>query len=216
MGVLLFVGSLLFLGEWLFGSIGWGVLDGVLLILVFIEAIALNLAGGKVGAWARAGVVSLVIGIVLGVIFSTNLLHNAADWLATQLNLGVDHSLAIWLIPALVGGVILGLVAAALGARAAGAAGGAGGFIGAFVLGFLLIGFFAATPLNTQVAAAFAATAWLILWLALAGLLAWRAGIDPKARYDRLVPRESMAQFQATKSYLEQQWQRQRKKLVGR
>ena len=85
-----------------------------------------------------------------------------------------------------------------------------------FVCGFLVAGFFAAVPFSTQVAAAFAVTFWLILWMVLSAVFAVRRGLDPKKRYDKLVPRESMAQFAATRAYLEQQWQRQRKKLVGR
>ena len=48
--VLVYVGTFLFLGEWLFGSMGWGILHGTLLAGALITAVVLNLAGGWMGA----------------------------------------------------------------------------------------------------------------------------------------------------------------------
>ena len=100
-GVLLYVGTLLFLGEWLFGSIGWGVLDGFLLTMCFIVPIGLNLAGGWWGDWVRGLATALVIGLVVGIVLSTNLLHNAAVWLAQQLqpSLSIQFDSLVWLAP---------------------------------------------------------------------------------------------------------------------
>ena len=217
-GVLLYVGSFLFLGEWLFGSIGWGVLDGFLLTICFIVPIGLNLAGGWVGDWVRGLLAGLAIGVVIGIVLSTNVLHNTAVWLAQQLqpSLAIDFNALIWLASGVIIGLVLGLIGLLLGLRAGGAAAGVGLFVAVFILGFLVAGFFAAVPFSTQVAAALAVTMWLIFWMALSGVFAVRRGLDPKKRYDKLVPRESIAQFEATRAYLEQQWQRQRKKLVGR
>jgi hypothetical protein len=217
-GILLYVGSLLFLGEWLFGSIGWGVLDGFLLTMCFVVPIGLNLAGGRARDWVRALLASLVLGVILGIVFSTNLLHNAAVWLAQQLqpSIALDVNWLVWLVPAVVIGLVVALIGLIIGLRRGGAGIGIALFVVLFVLAFVLVGFFAATPLSTQVAAAFAVTTWLILWMVLSAVFAIRGGLNPKQRYDKLVPRESMAQFAATRAYLEQQWQRQRKKLVGR
>ena len=53
--VLVYVGTFLFLGEWLFGSMGWGILHGTLLAGALITAVVLNLAGGWMGAVRVAG-----------------------------------------------------------------------------------------------------------------------------------------------------------------
>jgi hypothetical protein len=216
--VLLYVGTFLFLGEWLFGSMGWGILHGFLLTICFIVPIGLNLTGGPVGAWARAMVLSLIVAIVLGVVFATNVLRNTAIWLGEQLqpSLNLEIGLLTWLVPALAGGLVLGLILGIVGARGAGVKGFIGLLVVGFVLGFLFAGLLAYITFDTRGAAAIAVTVWLILWIALSAVLALRAGIDPKKRYDKMVPRESMAQLAATRAYLEQQWQRQRKKLVGR
>lgn len=216
--ILLYVGSFLFIGETVFGSMGWGILHGLLLTVCLIVPIGLNLAGGWWGDWVRGLAASLVVGIAVGVILSTNVLHNSAVWLAQQLqtSIAIDFNWLVWLAPAIIIGLVLGLVALVVGLRSGGAIAGIGLFLVAFLLGFLVVGFFAAVPFSTQVAAALAVTLWLILWIALSAVFATRRGLDPKKRYDKLVPRESKAQFAATRAYLEQQWQRQRKKLVGR
>lgn len=216
--ILLYVGSFLFIGETLFGSMGWGILHGFLLTMCFIVPIGLNLAGGALGAWVRGLAASLVVGIVFGVILSTNVLHNSAVWLAQQLqpSLSLQFDALVWLAPAIVLGLVVGLVGLVLGLRAGGGGVGLGLFVVAFLLTFVVVGFFAAVPFSSQVAAALAVTVWLKLWIVLSAVFAMRRGLDPKKRYDKLVPRESKAQFAATRAYLEQQWQRQRKKLVGR
>lgn len=216
--ILLYVGTCLFLGEWLFGSMGWGILDGMLLTFCVIVPIGLNLAGGSVRDWARALIVALVIGLVVGIVLSTNALHNTAVWLAQQLqpSFSISFDWLIWLAPAVIIGMVVGLIGLLFGLRRGGVGVGIGLLIVGFVLAFVFVGFYAATPFSTQVAAAFAVTFWLILWIALSAVFAVRRGLDPKKRYEKLVPRESMAQFAATRAYLEQQWQRQRKKLAGK
>jgi hypothetical protein len=216
-GILVWVGSWLFLGEWLFGSLGWGIVHGVLFTICLVIPIGLDLGGGEVRAWVRALLVSLIIGIVVGVLLSTNALHNAADWLVQQdqASFNVQREWLIWLVPAVLVGLVFGLIATIL-LRRTGFGAMVAGLIFGFILGFAIAGFYAAVPFNTQVAAAFAVTAWLMSWIALSAWFAVRAGIDPQRRYERLMPRETMAQFEATKSYVEQQWQRQRKNLAGR
>ncbi len=206
-GLLLYIGSALFLGEWLFGSIFWGVLDGVLLTVAFIVPIGLNLAGGWVGAWTRAFIVALIIGIILGIAFWLNWAYNAAAQLASQVQPWVAAGVGV--------GLVLGILLAIVGLRG-GIRSALGLLVGGFVLGFLVGAFFGHVRFNHREAAALAFTTGLILWLMLSVWLALRRGFDPKARYDSLVPRESMAQFDATKAYLVEQWQRQRKNLVGR
>ena len=55
--VLLWVGGFLFLGEWLFGSIGWGLAHGLLFGIGLIVALALAIVGSR----ARYCVLSFVV-----------------------------------------------------------------------------------------------------------------------------------------------------------
>ena len=212
--ILVYVGTLLFLGEWLFGSIGWGVLDGVLLTTAFIVPIGLNLAGGSVSAWVRALVIAFVLGVAMAVIFAFNACRNSAVWLSDQLHASValEPGLLAWLSAAVVGAIVVGVLLLLVALRRRSGAIGltALGLIVGFLLGALL-GYI---TFDLRGALAISVTVGLILWLALTGWLALRRGFDPQKRYAKLIPRESMAQLTATRAYLEQQWQRQRKKLA--
>src|SRR6188474_1735667 len=73
--LMLTLGLLLFLGEWLFGSIGWGVLLGTVLLLdlaLVALLVALGVAGSRIGT---AFVVAVVLGIVVGVVLGFDLTH---------------------------------------------------------------------------------------------------------------------------------------------
>ena len=64
--LLLFIGGVLFLGEWLYGSIGWGVLLGFLLFLdLALNAglAALDVRGSRLGLFL---LVAVVVGVALG------------------------------------------------------------------------------------------------------------------------------------------------------
>jgi hypothetical protein len=65
-------------------------------------------------------------------------------------------------------------------------------------------------------AIAVALTIGLVTWLAVTGLLAVRRGFDPEQRYARLVPRESIAAFEESRSFVQQQMRRQRGRMLGR
>ena len=55
-GVLVWVGGFLFLGEWLFGSIGWGLAHGCCFGIGLIVALALAIVGSR----ARYAVIELL------------------------------------------------------------------------------------------------------------------------------------------------------------
>ena len=65
-------------------------------------------------------------------------------------------------------------------------------------------------------AVAVALTFGLVAWIGFTILLAYRRGFDPAARYDPLVPRESIAAIEGSKTFLLKQWERQRRKVMGR
>ena len=60
---LLVVGGFLFLGEWLFGSMGWGIIHGTLLGVAVIGVVAVNLGGGSVRSYAWG----LPLGVIVAV-----------------------------------------------------------------------------------------------------------------------------------------------------
>ncbi len=68
--ILLVVGLSLFLGEWLLGSIGWGVLHGTLAFLSVALACVVAAVGVSAGRIGRAFLAALTIAIILAFLLS--------------------------------------------------------------------------------------------------------------------------------------------------
>jgi hypothetical protein len=212
---LLYVGTWLFLGEWLFGSIGWGVLHGVLFTVACIVPIGVDLGGGSASAWSRGLLTGVIVTILLSILFASNVLRDAAVSVGQQLeaSLLIEPALLPTLVGLVTGGLVLGLVMLVIGLRVGAA------FrlmtIG-IVLGVIVGAILGSVTFDTKGAVAVSLTLGLIAWIATTIAIAARRGFDPASRYDRLVPRESIAAVESTKEYLLQQWQRQRRRMVGR
>ncbi len=212
---LIYTGTWLFVGEWWFGSIGWGVLHGTLFTVAIIVPIGLNLAGGWVGAWGRGLLIGAVVTVLLSLLFGSNLLRNAAVAAGEQLevSLALEPAVLPTIVGLIAGALFVGLVLFIVGLRGGGAfkllAAGliTGGLIG-LILGSVLF--------DIAGAVAVALTFGLVAWIGFTILLAYRRGFDPAARYDPLVPRESIAAIEGSKTFLLKQWERQRRKVMGR
>jgi hypothetical protein len=219
MALLLSIGGTLFLGEWLFGSIGWGVLHGVLLAIALIVVFGLRIVDvpGRVlvAAFATAIVIGAGLTFVLGLEVGRNAAQTGADWAATNLALKLDPGWAPVIVGAVGLGVVLAIVGVILGARAGGMSSAGGAFAGA-AGGLLLGAFLSGMTFGWRGAAALGVTVALIAWPALAGVRAFRAGIDAQKRFGRLVPRRSYESALETKAWLEQEWTRRRQRLSNR
>jgi hypothetical protein len=224
-GILLYVGSFLFFGELLFGSMGWGIIHGTLLAAVFIGFVVINLAGGEMEryGWGAA------IGVAVAVIFAAVLLSNVGntggeslrDWLNDTF---VTEDLPFgdtWLVT-LGGLVVVGLV----GLGVAGLVGWRAQLrgrelVGVSIVGLVLGGFVGALWFSTRYDApdgvlGLAITVGLLTWIIAGALLAARGGFDPEARYADLIPRESIAAFERSKDFMTEQWERQKNRMLGR
>ena len=86
--LLLLVGLPLFLGEWVFGSMGWGLLHGLLFLAAIIVAMILlviDLPAARIGGGFLVGVVVAVgVGLVLGLNLTNRLWGLAGDALVPQ------------------------------------------------------------------------------------------------------------------------------------
>lgn len=215
MFLLLYVGTWLFLGEWLMGSMGWGILHGLLFTIACIVPIGLDLAGGSVGAWGRGFLIAVLTTLVLSLLFGSNVLRDAAVSSGRQLqgSLALEPALLPTLTGLAFGAVVLGVVLLAVGVRV-----GRPGplvVVGA-ILGAAAGAILGSVTYDTRGAVAVAVTIGLITWLVATALVALRRGLDPAARYERLVPQASIDAMGDTKSFLERQLKRQRGRLMGR
>jgi len=206
MGLLLAVGLPLFLGDWLFGSIGWGVLLGVVLLLDLAVAallLALDVGGSRVG---RDFVIAAVLGSALGVVLGFDLTHRAWTSLGESLVPALDPAtrpLIVAVVTLAIVGGLLGLVGGlrsggfSLGAVFAGAVGGA------------ILGVVTAATIPATVGAALGVLVALLAWPVLSGRDVLQAGIDGDAIKQRFMPDQTI---ETTKETIE--WVRTRTPLV--
>jgi hypothetical protein len=211
---LIAIGGTLFLGEWLFGSIGWGVLLGMLLSIALIVATAMVLVGAPRRVITTPLGVSILGGILVAVLLGANLVRRAAEQAGTQLRSGAFLNLDPGWAPAVVG-VVVGAVAFGLiGLVVLGRAGGSGGGVAGLVLGVIsgaFIGWgWAGLTFSWHGAVAIGIAVGLLAWIALMPVWLLRAEVDPTARFRRLWPKESYETAMETKDWLENEWAKRR------
>ena len=211
-GTLLYVGGFLLAGEWLFGSIGWGLAHGLLMGVALIVILVMAI----IGAGGRAAVVSLFLAllVMIGValLCGSNAASDAAASTARNLASPFDSpGLVALLVGALVGAVVFGLLLIRVGGRR--------GFVGGLFLGLLLgmpLGWLiAGAPWTWPPAVGFSIVIGLIAWPIIHVILAW-PGLDPAERFKKLYPQQSIDAANETKAWLEEQWQTRRAKLPGK
>ena len=191
-----------------------GVIHGSLFTVAIIVPIFLNLAGGWIGAWIRGLIAAVLLTIGLSILFGVNLARNAAVAAGQQLevSLALDPAVLPAVVGTVAGALVVGLVFFVRGLRVGGAfkqllmGAVVGGILG-FILGSVIF--------DLEGAIAVAWTFGLVAWIGISIYLAWKHGFDPEARYDPLVPRESIAALEHTKTFLTKLLERQRRKVMG-
>jgi hypothetical protein len=208
-GMLFLVGGMLFLGEWLFGSIGWGVLLGSLLLLdVALSAVlaALDVSAKRIGAAFGA---AAILGIVVGVVMGLDLTHRGWTALGDAVASQFDPNTRAVLLAMGITAAVFALLFVVLGLRArASAKGYLGRLVGGAILGAFLGGL-TVISIPAQVGAALGVLVALITWPVLAGLDVKKTGIDGEAMKKKFMPQ---ATIDLTKETIE--WVRARTPLV--
>lgn len=209
--MLLLIGGMLFLGDWLFGSIGWGVLLGFLLFLdiaLVLFLAALDVSGRRIG---MSFIVAVALGIGFGLVLGFDVLHQGwralGDAVATPV---IADEPTRTLVTAVVG---LAIVAGILGFLSGIRSGIGSALIGLIVAAAIgaVLGWITAVPISGQLGAALGTLVALIAWPILAGLDVARAGIDTEALGNKFKPDETI---ELTKETIE--WVRARTPLVPR
>lgn len=200
------VGTTLFLGEWLFGSMGWGVIHGLALSVAIIAAAVELILLAEDARIARHVVVALVIGILLGIVFLLNLTHDAWSTLASSLDLSqVQERWQVPVVAIVVSAVALAVVGALIGAwkgRSFGA------FLGGLLVGALIgvaVGAFTAVDFSVEVAVALGILAAYIAFSVATFVGIARHGVDPDVLKSRFVPEQTIASTKETIEWLQAQ-----------
>ncbi|HEY7970080.1 MAG TPA: hypothetical protein VID95_08800 [Candidatus Limnocylindrales bacterium] len=205
------VGLPLFLGEWIFGSIGWGILLGLLILgAAALSGILLALEPAIDAHVGRSFAFGVFIAIVVGLVLGGNLTNLAWSVLADNVagNLAADSRPLVVAVASLaVIGAVIGLViglANGLGVRSlavlvAGAVAGAG------------FGFLTAAAPGPRVGIAIAIAAGLVAWIVFMVFQLTQVEWDTERLKERYTPSRTI---QATKETIA--WARERIPLSKR
>jgi uncharacterized membrane protein YqjE len=193
-GMLTVIGLLLFLGEAIFGSIGWGLLDGTELLLGVAALLVFAIIDLSWGRAASAFIVALGIGLVV-----TGVLAVDWSWVSHHYS-GLPASIVLAVAAGIVFVGVLGLV---LGS-AFGRGPAAGGFFAGAVCG-LLLGLLASAGPGLRVAAAMGVAALLLFWPIVAAVLVFRNGIDTVKLRKRFVPEQTIETTKETIEWVREQ-----------
>ncbi len=205
-GMLASIGSILWLGEWWFGSIGWGVLLGFELFTALAVTLVMVGLGTGASGQARALVIGIVVAVVIAVLLGMNLPNRGWTALADALQPAVRPEwrilgLAVPITAAVL--AVVGLVVGLLARR------GVGGTIGLIILGAVvgaLLGALSAIDFSPKVAAAIGVAVGLAVWIGLGAFEARKVSFD--ALKERFYPDETI---ETTKETIE--WVRERTPL---
>jgi len=189
LGFLLPIGGLLFAGEWIYGSIGWGLLHGTLgLIAIAITAV---LVAVRVPGLLRDVAAGVVIGIVVAVVLGASLPNLLFTTIGDASALAVDPAVRPLVIGVGIIGAIGALAGLIAGIKAGGAKGGIGGLFAGLVAG-ALAGAFLAITFGPRVGIAIGLAAFYIAWVALMGFRVGKNGIDTDALKARFIPQQTI------------------------
>jgi hypothetical protein len=201
-GVLAVIGTALFLGEWLLGSIGWGVLHGILAfaaIAIGAGLMAAGVAAGRVGRSFVAGVVvAIVVGVALGLEWPNQAYAAAGEAARLNVEIGARPLVVGLLVGALVG-VLIGFGAAV---RIGSGVGRLAAIVGLAILG-ALAGAFSAITFGPQVGAAVGITFGYLTWIAVMGADVARQGVDVGDLQERFYPTQTIETGKETLEWLQ-------------
>jgi hypothetical protein len=199
------IGSTLWAGEWLFGSMGWGVVHGTALSVAVIVACAGLILAESTGTIVRDAVVSVIVGIVASVVLGLNLTNTA--WQRVTDAIAPTSIAPEWQLLA-VAVAVSAVVIGALGLVVGAVRGGIGGLMRGLIVGVVLgagIGAFTAITFGWQVGIALGITAAYIAFIALQGIGIARRGVDPAALQARFYPTQTIDTAKETMEWLKAQ-----------
>ncbi len=200
---LLVIGTSLFLGEWILGSLGWGVLDGVLFFVAIAMTCVLLAVGIAPARIVRALAAAIVLGVLTAIVLVTNLPNRLYTAIGDSLGLAVDPGTRPLVVGILLGGLVGLVVGIILAVRMQGAGGGrAGVVVGSTVVG-VLVGAFTSITFGPQVGVGIGLTIGYIAWMAIMGRDVARTGIDVEALRLRFYPTTTIETSKETLEWLQ-------------
>jgi hypothetical protein len=196
------IGTSLFVAEWLLGSMGWGVLHGVLLLLaiaVTCVLVPLGMSQVRVGVAFLIGVaVAVLVSLLLTLALPNDLYRLIGESAIPGIEPGVRPLLvgaAIWAVIGLLGGLVLAL-------RFDGWGGRIGALLGGAALG-ALVGAVTSVDTGAQVGTGIGIAVGYLTWIGVMGAGMARSGVDVEALKARFVPTKTIETSKETLAWLQ-------------
>jgi hypothetical protein len=200
--ILAVVGLSLWLADWILGSMGWGVLHGVLLLAGIAITCVLLAVGFSGVRLAGALAIGIVLGLIVGVLMALALPNQAYTAIGEQLLPNVESGVRPLVVGMLIFGIVGLIVGIALMIQGRESGLRLPAAISAVVLG-VLIGAISATTLGAQVGAALGITVGYVTWILLMILDVSRTGIDVEALKARFTPTQTIETSKETLAWLQ-------------
>ena len=202
-GLLVPVGSALFLGEWLFGSMAWGIahgaLGGIALAVVLVVS-ALRVSTGRI---IVATLLAFLVSLLVALSFGLGWAHEGWRVLGDSVLAGVDPANRPLLAALLFTGGLVAIFGLLVGARLAAPGervmGAVFGLLAGVVAGALL-GALSAISFTLEVGIAVGIVVGLVCWSAF--LLATLRGHDWEAFRNRFIPSAAIDSTQETLEWI--------------
>lgn len=202
-GILVPVGSALFLGEWLFGSMAWGIAQGALGAIALAVVLVISALRVSTGRIIAATLLAFVVGLLVAVSLGLGWAHEGWRALGDSVLAGVDPANRLLLAAVLFTGGLLAVIGLLVGARLAAPGervmGAVFGLLAGVVAG-ALVGALTAISYTLQVAIAVAVVVGLVCW-SIFGLLTLR-GHDWEAFRNRFIPSATIDNTQETLEWI--------------
>jgi len=216
-GMLASIGTILWLDQWLFGSIGWGALHGTELLIAIAVTLVLLIIPASTGRLGLSVFVALLAAAVVALLLGLNLTNQGWGWVADHYFSGLTwppdgHRMAVVdrpiatavIVLSEVFGVVAMVIALLFGrgiVRRIATAIAVG--IVAAVVGALL-GAITGVPVSWNIAIAIGLAIFLVVWPVLAAVLVL-THIDMKALKQRFVPEQTIETTKETIEWVREQ-----------
>jgi len=201
-GLLAVIGTALFLGEWLLGSMGWGVLHGLLAFTAIAIAAGLMAAGVGAGRVGRSFLVAVLIAVVVGVALGLEWPNQAYATAGEAARLNVEAGVRPLVVGLLIGALIGVLIGFAAAVRIGSGGGRLAAIVGLAIIGALL-GAFSAITFGPQVGAGVGIAIGYLSWIAFMGADVARRGIDVGDLQERFYPTQTIETGKETLEWLQ-------------
>jgi hypothetical protein len=197
------IGTALFTGEWLLGSMGWGVLHGVLFFVSIAMAAVLFAIGVSARRIGRALLVAIVVGIVIGLLLGLSVLNRLYGAIGDGVAAGVEAGDRPLIVGLVLGGLLGLIVGVLLAARATGSTGLRVVLLVIALVAGAAVGAFTAITFGAQVGAGIGIAIGYITWMAMMGIDVARTGIDLDSLKKRFYPATTIETSKETLEWLQ-------------